>query len=73
MKALTFMKQREQAWSYEDSEESLWVREVDDTGELTYAVQFKWRARLIWSQVHQSDHGDIAAQSSSGVKRRFAG
>ncbi|EXJ71754.1 uncharacterized protein A1O5_05564 [Cladophialophora psammophila CBS 110553] len=35
-KALTFMKQREQAWSFKDSLDSLWVKEVDETGELIY-------------------------------------
>ncbi|KAK5558978.1 hypothetical protein LTR46_003167 [Exophiala xenobiotica] len=32
-KALTFMKQREQDWSFEDTADSLWVREVDDAGD----------------------------------------
>ncbi|EXJ84685.1 hypothetical protein A1O3_05355 [Capronia epimyces CBS 606.96] len=35
-KALTFMNQREQAWSFEDSPDSLWVKEVDDMGNLIY-------------------------------------
>jgi hypothetical protein len=34
MKALTFMLKREQAWSYEESQDTLWVREVNETGEL---------------------------------------
>lgn len=32
-RALTFMTQREQVWTFEDSPDSLWVNEVDDTGE----------------------------------------
>jgi hypothetical protein len=39
MKALTFMIQREQAWSYEDSQDNLWVRDVDDTGDLMFVTQ----------------------------------
>lgn len=27
------MTQREQVWTFEDSPDSLWVNEVDDTGE----------------------------------------
>lgn len=37
-KALTFMKQREDTWSFEDSPDSLWVKEVDDTGELMFVI-----------------------------------
>jgi hypothetical protein len=37
-KALTFMKQKEQAWSFEDSPDSLWVKEVDDTGALMFVT-----------------------------------
>jgi SWI/SNF-related matrix-associated actin-dependent regulator of chromatin subfamily A3 len=39
MKALTFMIQREQAWSYEESQDNLWVREVDETGDLMFVTQ----------------------------------
>jgi SNF2 family DNA or RNA helicase len=39
MKALTFMVQREQAWSYEESQDNLWVREVDETGDLMFVTQ----------------------------------
>jgi hypothetical protein len=39
MKALTFMILREQAWSYEDSQDNLWVRDVDDTGDLMFVTQ----------------------------------
>jgi hypothetical protein len=31
-KALTFMLQREQAWTFEGSEGDLWVKEADETG-----------------------------------------
>jgi hypothetical protein len=31
-KALTFMRQREQAWTFEGSEGELWVKEADETG-----------------------------------------
>ena len=34
-KALTFMLQREQAWSYDESQDNLWIQEVDEKRELT--------------------------------------
>lgn len=35
-KALTFMMKREEGWQYDGSQEDLWVKEVDETGHMTY-------------------------------------
>ena len=70
MKALTFMIQREQGWSYEESQENMWVREADETGELMYVAHPEWKASLTRLKIHQSSHRALAAQSSSRVKGR---
>jgi hypothetical protein len=33
-KALTFMTKREEGWQYDGSNEDLWVKEVDETGQI---------------------------------------
>jgi hypothetical protein len=34
-KALTFMTKREEGWQHDGSNEDLWVKEVDETGQMT--------------------------------------
>ena len=33
-KALTFMRKREDGWQYDDSQDDLWVKEVDEIGQM---------------------------------------
>lgn len=33
-KALTFMMKREEGWKYDGSQEDLWAKELDETGQM---------------------------------------
>jgi SWI/SNF-related matrix-associated actin-dependent regulator of chromatin subfamily A3 len=34
-KALTFMMKREDGWQYDGSQDDMWAKEVDETGQMT--------------------------------------
>lgn len=42
-KALTFMKRREQGWHHDGSQEDLWAKELDEAGQVTLVLSFRFK------------------------------